>query len=117
MPPESCHGVAGELLQADQAQERRRAFSALGARAAGQLERQPHVFHHRTPVVEHRCLKHDPVVAVEPGLTRALALHAYGSSRGLDEVAHDAEQRGLATPRGADDRDELAGVHGEGDRS
>src|SRR5207249_9058975 len=71
---------------------------------------------HGAPLVEHRCLEHDAVIAIEAGLARALAFHAHRPRRRLDEVAHDAEERGLAAPGGADDRDELAGFHVEGDR-
>ena len=85
-------------------------LGALGAAPAEHLERQRDVLRHGAPVVEHGVLEDDPVVAVEPGLVRRLAVHRHLPARRLDEVADDAQQRRLPAARRADQRDELAGL-------
>ena len=79
------------------------------------LERKSDVLGHRTPVVENGVLKDDPVVAVEPRLVRLLAIDHHLARGRRDEVADDAEERRLATPGRADQRDELARTHLEVD--
>src|SRR5205823_940028 len=80
----------------------------LLARPAGHLERQGDVLRDRAPVVEDRVLEDDPVVAVLARLARGLAVDGDLPARRLDQVADDSQERRLAAPRGADQRDELA---------
>ncbi len=67
-------------------------------------------FADRTPVVEHRRLEHDAVVAVEPRPPRRLPVDGDVAVGRLDDVPDDPEQRGLPAPRRPDQRDELASL-------
>src|SRR5262249_19467056 len=102
--------VVPELLETDEGEERARPIAPLRLRTTGQLEGQSHVLRHRSPLVEDRRLEHDAVVAVETRLTRRLAVHTHRARRGLDQVPHDAQERGFPASQRADDRDELPGV-------
>ena len=63
---------------------------------AEQLERQRDVLRDRAPVEEDGVLEDDPVVAVEAGLARGLAVDDDVPDGRLDQVADDAQQRRLA---------------------
>src|SRR5438874_856044 len=86
---------------------------ALGAGTADHLEGEADVLEHGAPVVEHRRLEDDAVVAVEPGLAGELAVHGDGPRRSLVEVAHQPEQGGFPAAGRPDDRHELLRVDGE----
>ena len=60
-------------------------------------------------------LEDHPVVLVHPGLVGRLAEDLDRSRRRLEQVADEAEEGRLATPRGADQGDELSGCDGEVD--
>src|SRR5215210_2634621 len=100
-----------EARQLDQAEHLLHPRGALLAAPAQQLERQADVLRDRSPVVEHGLLEDYPVVVVEPRPVGGLAVHLDGPRSGLDQVADDPQQRRLAAPRGADQRDELARLH------
>ena len=97
-----------EALELDEVDQLLDAVVPLPAVPAEDLERQPDVLLHGAPVEEHRVLEDDPVVAVEPRLVRALAVHDHVAGARLDQVADDPEERRLAAARRADQRDELA---------
>src|ERR671910_510098 len=82
---------------------------------AQELERERDVLGHRTPVVEDGVLEDHAVVAVEPRLVGRLAVDDDPALGRLDEVADNAEERGLAASRGPDERDELSRLHLEVD--
>src|SRR5205823_2026298 len=60
------------------------------------------------PVVQHRVLEDDPVVAVDACLPRGLPVHRGGAGGGLDQVTDDPEQCRLPAAGRADQRDEFA---------
>ncbi len=96
---------AGQLDEVDHLAD---AGLAALAVPAGHLERQGDVLRHRAPVVEDGVLEDDPVVAVEPGPVRGLAVDQHVALARPDQVADDPQQRRLAAARRADQRDELA---------
>ena len=73
MPPESCQGWwRSKPVELDELQHLRARRRARFVRSQpSELERQRDVLRHRAPVVEHRGLEDDPVVAVEARLVRA----------------------------------------------
>src|SRR6266536_2837724 len=105
------HRVLLEPLQADQLQHLPHAPPALGGIEAHHLQGELDVAGDRPPLVQHRGLEDHAEVPVLPGLAGAAALDLDAALRRLDEVGDDAQQGGLAAPRGADDRQELAGAH------
>src|SRR5207302_8161634 len=94
----------------DELQHLAHALAAPATVPAAHLERQRDVLRDGAPVVEHRVLEDDPVVAVEAGPVRRLAVHDDLALARRDQVADDAQERRLPAPGRADQRDELAGV-------
>ena len=78
MPPESCHGrLDSKPVSSTSSSISRTRSLPLRPVPAEQLERQARRSSlHGAPVVEHRRLEHDPVVAVDPRLVRRLAVDA-----------------------------------------
>ena len=104
-----------EALELDELQHLDDALVALGATPPEELERQRDVLRDGSPVVEHRRLEDDAVVAVEPRAMRRLPVDEDLARRRLDEVADDAQERRLPAAGRADERDELAAAHLEVD--
>ena len=100
--------VAGERGELHEVEHRVDALAAPRAAPAQHLERQRDVLRDRAPVVEHRRLEDDAVVAIEPRPPRGLAVHRDLAAGGLDDVADDAQERRLPAPGRPDQGDELA---------
>ena len=98
---------AGELDEVDHLADTRGTPRAVPAE---HLERQRDVLRHRPPVVEHRRLEDDAVVAVETRTPRRLPVHGHIARRRLDDVSDDPQQRGLSAAGWPDQRDELAAI-------
>ena len=111
IPPESCHGwwspkpVSSTRSSISFTRAARRRLVP-----AEHLERQRDVLRDGPPVEQHGVLEDDPVVAVDARLRRRLAVDRDRAGGRLDEVADHAEERRLAAPGRADQRDELAGL-------
>ena len=74
-PARQLPGMAvGECLELDELEEVGRATAALLGRVAHDLERQLDVLGDRPPVHQHRRLEDHPVVAIEAGSRRRLAV-------------------------------------------
>ena len=109
MPPDSCQGWCfSKPVSSTRSSISPHARLAAPPVPAGHLERQRDVLRDRAPVVEDGVLEDDPVVAVEPGLVRGLAVDEHVALARPDQVADDPQQRRLAAAGGADQRDELA---------
>ena len=96
-----------ESAELDQLDHLLDAPRAPGAVPAEQLERERDVPRDGPPVVEDSGLEDDPVVAIETCAMGRLSVDEDLAARGLHEIADDAEQRRLPTPRGTDEGDEL----------
>ncbi len=72
-----------------------------------------HVLLHREPGEERVALEHH--AAIGAGTEHRLPVELHLAARRVVEPRQDADQRGLAAPRGADDADELAPMHLEVD--
>jgi hypothetical protein len=80
--------------------------SAAIAAASVDLDRQHHVGQHRPPRQQGRALEHERHVPARPG--DGITRHPDRAGRRPEESRDQPEQGGLATPRPADQRDELA---------
>src|SRR5262245_59071177 len=101
--------MPGEVAELDEIQRRLHPLVAIGPGEALHLERQSDVGLDRPPVEQDGRLEHDAVIAVEAGLPGGLAVDRHAARGRRGQVADQAQQRGLAAARRADERHELAG--------
>ena len=100
--------VRGKAVELDQLHEALGARLAFRRRKFRDLQAERDVLRHREPRKQVELLEHHG--ARRRRLLHAPARHEHGAlGRGL-EAMQDAQQRGLAAPARADDRDELAGA-------
>ena len=117
MPPESCHGCGfSKPVSSTSSTISLDALLALRAVPAEPSRAAARCSGDRAPVVEHRVLEDDAVVAVAAGLV-ARSCRSRRPRRELGWIRSPtiAQQRRLAAARRADQRDELAGLHVEVD--
>ena len=103
---------AGQLDELDHLLDARVAPRAV---PPGHLERQSDVAGDRAPVVEHRVLEDDPVVAVSARLVGGLAVHDDLAGARLDQVADDRSNVDLPQPDGPISEMNSPGSHVEVD--
>src|SRR3954470_14170510 len=63
---------------------------------------------HCAPIVQHRRLEYNPIIAIQPGLTRRLALDLNAARARLIEIADQAHERAFTAAARPDQRYELA---------
>jgi hypothetical protein len=98
--------VALEAVQPDEPDPLRGALGALAARHALLGQAVGDVAEHGLPAEQRQLLEDDAARRVGAADGRAVDRHL--ARRRLDEAREDVQERRLAAPRGADDRDELA---------
>ena len=102
-----------ETLELDELQELRGAPRSFRSGEAHDLERELDVPVDRAPVHEDRRLEDHPVVAIEAGARRRLAVHEHSAGGWARQVRDEAEESRFATPGWADQRNELALADGQ----
>ena len=86
---------------------------ALGGGKAEDFERQRDVGFDGAPGIERRRLKNVTIMTVEAGLARRHAVDGDAAEGGRLEIGDDAQERGLAATRGANEGNELAFRHAQ----
>src|SRR5690606_2725226 len=109
-----------EACEADERAELACPHAALGLADALELQRQRDVVLDAIPREEMRVLKDDAQTRRRFRISRAFAPERttegqHVARARLHEASEDAKHRRLAAPRAADERDELAAAHGQGD--
>src|SRR5205823_6137579 len=100
--------VVAEPAELDEVEHLAHPLRSTPPRPPRHLERECDVLPDGAPVVEHRILEDDPVVAVDAGLARGLSVHDDRARARLDQVSDDPEQGGLPAAGRPDQRHELA---------
>ena len=102
-----------EVRELHHVEEFQGAGLALGLVPALQLQGEFHVASHRSPVEERRLLERHPVELLFPSLVGGVTGDAHVAFGCIGEVGNDAQQGGLATAGGPDERNELSGLDGQ----
>ncbi len=98
--------IALEARQPDELQEIEGAAARGGAGLARDLGADQRIGQHASPRQEIVGLEHE--AAIDAGLAHHPAVEPHLARAGRFEPGDDAQERGLAAARGADDRDEFA---------